>query len=422
MSKKHYPVKSKDYIGSVEMKKFIIIFFCVLILIITAIVGIKIVRVAPTASAEYAGAFWSSEKFTPGYPIEKIEVAGTYKQIGYAFGQWYKAKGYKPRPLTNGQQAMARAQFAFYEKAYLSTAEQIRGVYAAYGLNLADMKTGIPVYEKKGFQSLLPGVIDDNTTQAQYVDDCSVVFTRPEMNKDGHARLGRNHDFPKASPHTALIFTYPKNDGYSTVIMASSMPGFINFDGMNSRGLAIGYASVGSPNYPFPKGPALHVCQAQQLVLEKCANVEEAIAMLRTLPVTFSSALELGHILLADRGGASAVVEFLEEGVVVSRTDTPYQVMTNNYWAGVRANKELCWRYNRAVNALQSKHKEINGEGMMAVMSDISFTYETQWTIVYDLQDLSLTLALPDDKFATQYKFSLSDFIKRMEKWKIAGK
>ncbi|RPI75070.1 MAG: linear amide C-N hydrolase [Desulfobacteraceae bacterium] len=402
------------------MKKIITILACVSVLIITAIVGIKIVRVTPTASAEYEGAFWSSEKLTPGYPLEKIEVAGTYKQIGYAFGQWYKAKGYKPRPLTNGQQAMARAQFAFYEKVYPATAEQMRGVYAAYGLNLADMNSGIPVYEKKGFQCLLPGVIDNNTTQEKYQNDCSVVFTRPGMNKDGHARLGRNEDWPKATPHTALIFTYPEKGSYPTVIMTGSMRGFVNLDGMNSRGLSLGSASVYPSGYPIPEGPVLIYTQAQQLVLERCANVEEAIVMLRALPIAFLSTKWLSHILLADQGGASVVVEFLPEGIVVSRTDTPYQVMTNNYWVPIRDNKEDCWRYIVAVNNLKTTYKQVDMEGMMAVMSAIRNS--TQWSIVYDLQDLSLCLALPDDKFVKKHKFSLSDFIARMEKRKTGGK
>jgi len=411
------------------MKKIITILACVSVLIITAIASGQTVTVAPattsiastpTASAEYEGAFWSSEKLTPGYPIEKIEVAGTYKQIGYAFGQWYKNQGYKPRPLTADQQAMARAQFAFYEKVYPSTAEQMRGVYAAYGLNLADMNIGIPVYEAKGFQCLLPGVIDNNTTQDQYVNDCSVVFTRPEMNQDGHARLGRNEDWPNVISQTALIFTYPENGGYPTVIMTGSMPGFVNLDGMNSRGLALGYALVVSSGYPLAQGPVLIIRQAQQLVLEKCANVEEAIVMLRALPITFLSTDNLGHILLADRGGASAVVEFLAEGMVVSRTDTPYQVMTNNYWAGIGDKKELCWRYNVAARNLKNTYKQVDMAGMMAVMSAIRNS--TQWSIVYDLQDLSLGLALPNDKFATQYKFSLADFIARIEKWKTGGK
>jgi hypothetical protein len=106
------------------------------------------------------------------------------------------------------------------------------------------------------------------------------------------------------------------------------------------------------------------------------------------------------------------VVEFLPQGVVVSRADTPYQVMTNNYWAGP-ADKDACWRYRSAVEILKSQDK-IDAQEMIKVMNAIHNS--TQWTTIYDLQDLTMILTLPNDKFSTQYKFSLADFVARMGK------
>jgi hypothetical protein len=34
-----------------------------------------------------SAAYWSVEALTPDYPIQKIEVAGTYEEIGYALGR-----------------------------------------------------------------------------------------------------------------------------------------------------------------------------------------------------------------------------------------------------------------------------------------------------------------------------------------------
>jgi len=342
---------------------------------------------------------------TSDYPIEKIEVAGTYEEIGYAFGQWYQDRGFLPRPLTADERQVAHELLTFYEDVHPGILEQARGMYAAYGLNLDSVSEGIPIYDAEGVRILLPGLIEH--------DACSVVFARPEMTVDGHARLGRNYDWPTVVPDTTLVFTHPEG-GYPTVIMTTRTPGFSAADGLNSQGLAFGFASVGAAGYRSPAGPALVSGFAYRFVLEHSADVEEAIAMLRSIPITFvngSPESLITHILLADRSGASAVVEFLPEGVVVSRTDTPYQVMTNSHWAGP-SDQPNCWRYQTAIEGLEEARGKIDMEGLMTVMSSIHGS--TQWTIVYDLEDLSLALALPGDDFSTHYAFSLADFIARM--------
>jgi hypothetical protein len=149
---------------------------------------------------------------------------------------------------------------------------------------------------------------------------------------------------------------------------------------------------------------------AYRLILETCANVEEAIALLRSVPITFinpSPDEVITHLLLADRSGASAVVEFLPEGIVVSRSDAPYQVMTNSLWAGP-ADQPDCPRYRTAVEGLEAAQNEIDTEGLMAVMSSMHSL--TSWTTIYDLEDLSLVLALPSVDPTTYYEFSLADF------------
>jgi len=369
----------------------------------------------PAISKDYQGAYWSNEQLTADYPLERIEVAGTYKQIGCMLGQWYQAHGYVSQPFPPDIKETARACYGLIEKIYPGMSEQMKGVYVSYGLNLSEMHMGIPVWEGLNFIGLLPGVSINKNKAGPGKDSCSNVFVRPEMNTDGHARFGRNHDWSYPMLHTALIFTFPDTAGYyPTLLMTGGAPGFAAVDGINSKGLAIGNASVYLPYQPS-KEPALIDFMALHLVLEKCANVAEAVALLRSIPVTHLQAFTPSHFLITDRGGASVVVEFLSTGIECSITDAPFQVMTNNYWAGP-ANKDLCWRYNKAVSDLISKQGQMDTDGMTAVMSSIR--YSTQWTIIYDLQDLSMILTLPNDNFKKQYKFFLADFIARMEKRK----
>ena len=57
---------------------------------------------------------WSVETLTTDYPLSKIEVAGTYEQIGYALGRWYQDRGFSPRALTGGERQQARELIEFY--------------------------------------------------------------------------------------------------------------------------------------------------------------------------------------------------------------------------------------------------------------------------------------------------------------------
>jgi predicted choloylglycine hydrolase len=350
-------------------------------------------------------AHWSAQPLTPDSSVIKIEVAGTHAEIGYLLGQWYYEQGHLPRELTDSEREVADTLLAFYQDVAPSMRQQLQGVYAAYNLNLDDASEGIPVWDEDGIRILLPGLVERHS--------CSVVAVRPEMTADGHARLGRNHDWPTRLTDVLLVFTLPEK-GYPTVVMTRGFPGFTASDGMNGEGLALGLASVRNIGYESSTEPALVSTAVYRLVLEQSANVEEAIDMLRQLPIAFvnSSPDEvISHVLLADRSGASAVVEFLPEGIVVSRTDTPYQVMTNSHWAGP-ADQPNCQRYQTAVEELEGSDRAVDDDRMMEVMSSIQAS--TQWTVVYDLEELSLELTLPGSSFPHRYRLSLTDFVAQM--------
>jgi predicted choloylglycine hydrolase len=359
-----------------------------------------------TTPTTFPVAFWSIQSLPSFFPVRMIEVAGSYEEIGHALGKWYQSQGYTPSSLNASQQEKARELIAFYDSVKPSINKQLRGVYAAYGLSLDEAGQGIPIWDDQGIRILLPGLVEQHS--------CSVVFSRPEIADDKHARLGRNHDWPESLTDTLLVFTYPPV-GYPTVVMTRGTPGFTANDGMNSQGLAFGLASVNNLGYRTPDGPSLPSNSAYRLVLENSANVEEAIDMLQSIPIAFinpSPDEVISHILLADRSGASAVVEFLPQGIVVSHADTPYQVMTNSNWAGT-ADQPGCPRYRTAVAELEKARGKLDTEGLVSVMASIRSS--TQWTVVYDLEDLSLVLTLPGDDFSTPHWFSLAEFMSRME-------
>jgi len=55
----------------------------------------------------------------------------------------------------------------------------------------------------------------------------------------------------------------------------------------------------------------------------------------------------------------------------------------------------------------------IDMEGLTAVMSSVHSS--TQWTALYDLEDLGLVLALAGVDPSTHCRFSLAEFVARMD-------
>jgi predicted choloylglycine hydrolase len=350
-------------------------------------------------------AYWQTRELDEDGSLLILEVAGSYYEIGLKLGEWYRDHGFIAEPFSEEEREEAKSLVAFYESVDPRIVDQIRGMYRAFNLDFEAMNEGVLISDSNDLEILLPGLIDGHS--------CSVVFVRPSKTTDGHALFGRNYDFPEEVQNLTLLFTYP-DDGYPTAILTPSTPGLTAADGINSQGLALGFASVADNGYVSPPGDALISSFAYRYVLEHSANVEEAVRYLQTIPIRFIPSTPAGvitHVMLADKTGDSAVVEFLPEGVVVSRSETLYQVMTNNLWAN-REERESCWRYCLAVDSLESAVGSSNISSLMSLLSELRGS--TQYSVIYDLEDQTLRLSLGSQDYSEEYEFSLADFIHRI--------
>ena len=77
---------------------------------------------------------------------------------------------------------------------------------------------------------------------------------------------------------------------------------------MNERGVAVAMAAV--PEARSPRGDAVGSLGVMRLVLDRAANVDEAIAIFRATAVDFTGGPPL-HYMVADAAGASAVIEYV---------------------------------------------------------------------------------------------------------------
>lgn len=164
-------------------------------------------------------------------------------------------------------------------------------------------------------------------------------------NQDGGYLFGRNFDWNTCS---GLIVSARPQNGYASVstvnmdfvraggLALSKLPDSVQalvslyapLDGMNEKGLAVSVNMIQdsvSINQDTGK-PDLTTTTAIRLLLDKAANVEEALELLRQYDFHSSMGMMV-HLALADADGRSVAVEYVDNEMIV--TETP--VVTNFY-------------------------------------------------------------------------------------------
>ncbi|WP_164669308.1 C45 family autoproteolytic acyltransferase/hydolase [Virgibacillus doumboii] len=137
---------------------------------------------------------------------------------------------------------------------------------------------------------------------------CS-IFTDPDF-------MIRNYDSHPLGYEGRFLFYQPTDGGYSVVGPTMQITGRI--DGMNEKGLVMGY------NFTHRKqsGDGFICNMIGRIVLETCADVNEAVSLLKEIPHRHS----FSYVLL-DRSGESYVVEASPREAAIRRSN----VCTNHF-------------------------------------------------------------------------------------------
>ncbi|MDC3414055.1 C45 family autoproteolytic acyltransferase/hydrolase [Aquibacillus sp. 3ASR75-11] len=128
--------------------------------------------------------------------------------------------------------------------------------------------------------------------------------------------LLRNYDYHPKTYEGRYVFYQPTDQGYAMVGPSQRVTG--RSDGMNEMGLVMGY------NFMHRKHPGdgFICCMIGRLVLESCANVEEAVTMLKEIPHRHSFSY-----IVYDKSGKTYIVEASPRGVEVRQST----VCTNHF-------------------------------------------------------------------------------------------
>lgn len=248
---------------------------------------------------------------------------------------------------------------------------------------------------------------------------------------------GRNYDFFK-NP-TMVTFSHP-SEGYASVAVSDMshfgygldrIPGsaaskalclasiYAPVDGMNEKGLCTSIMAL--PAQASQQETERHdvgTTIIMRLWLDRCASVDEALDLLRTVDVRHDAAVGSGyHYMVADASGDCAVVEFDKEDgwktMVVRKEEGRSSMVVTNHLLSPRyyttipdqsvgnTHSRSWWRYETASAYLDARNGTVSVEEAQECLSEVHWkdlqwengvVEDTQYSNVYDQSTLTLYL------------------------------
>jgi hypothetical protein len=249
---------------------------------------------------------------------------------------------------------------------------------------------------------------------------CFIAYGNP-----ANPQFGRNFDWHDCIP--LLLFTNPPN-GYASISIVDleylgytranlpdgggdktallETPGY-PFDGMNEKGVTVGMMAVPAARAPYdPKKISLGELGTIRLILDFAASTDEAIALLGNYNLRIEDPPI--HYLIADPGGHSAVIEYINGTMSVLKNGEPWHVSTNFIITGSGAPAvSPCWRYNTAYSELRTANGVMSSEGALGLLSRVSQA-STIWSVVYGMSGGTVLVATQRG-YAGALKFTLGE-------------
>lgn len=180
------------------------------------------------------------------------------------------------------------------------------------------------------------------------IGGCSALIVEAERAENAGPLLGRNLDLPPMGvldQYTVVVVYRPLG---KRSFCSIGFPGLVGvLSGMNDAGLAIATLDVTSANDGSgmfdPTGTPLTF--SFRRILEECASVEEAEAVLRE-----SRRTTWMNLAACDRRGG-VVLELTPKSVVVRRPSAGMLPCTNHFRSAELMTSTDCWRYDRLEEA-----------------------------------------------------------------------
>jgi len=226
---------------------------------------------------------------------------------------------------------------------------------------------------------------------------------------NGLVLVGNNED--RNHPQTIVTFLPATKAYYGRVVFGYD--DMLVQGGMNDRGLFIDGNSLAPTGWKPDPGKPTFRGSVLMVLLGTCATCEDVKAFFEKSNVP---ALERARLPVADRSGASMVVEYGQGRVQFVRSKTWYQIATNFVMSNVSDGRYPCWRY-RTADEILSKAKELNLDLIRDVLEK---THQeggslTVYSNIYDLKNGMIYLYKLRD-FKEVVVFNLAEDLKKGER------
>lgn len=215
----------------------------------------------------------------------------------------------------------------------------------------------------------------------------------------GENYLIRNYDYHPKTYEGRYTLYQPTDGGYSIIGPSQRVTG--RMDGMNEKGLAIGYNFMHRKN----PGDGFICCMIGRLILESCGVVSEAVEMLKEIPHRHSFSY-----VVYDRSGETFIVETSPRGVEIRQSNA----CTNHFEVMTHENRNHLVDSKRRLSIIQDKENadahdafRLMNDTDKGVFSDLYGSWAgTIHTSAYFPNDMKAWIALGGDREPVVFDFA----------------
>jgi hypothetical protein len=222
------------------------------------------------------------------------------------------------------------------------------------------------------------------------IGGCSAFTVLAERSRTGEVIFGRNFDFPPfgvLDTHHCITVFRPQGKRSFASIGYPGMVGVIS--GINDAGLAVATLDVyeSADGAPIFDARGVPLAITYRRILEECATLDEAEALLRSVPRTTYM-----NLAAADRNGA-AVFEITPQTVGVRRPVDGGLACTNHFQLDGLSTHQQCRRIDR-LNAINSRQATLGVADVQAALHAVNQGEMTLQTMVFEPRSLRLHVAM----------------------------
>ncbi|UJL47277.1 linear amide C-N hydrolase [Virgibacillus sp. NKC19-16] len=257
-----------------------------------------------------------------------IQFRGSHYDFGYMQGELLKGS----ITITN-----RRKQWQIRKQRFSISENEVKRAILPFAPGIWDELIGL----QDGLQMPMEEVLKEfGGYRLDYVKSGCSIFT------DSNYMI-RNYDFHPRTYEGRYTIFQPKDQGYAVIGPSQRITG--RMDGMNEKGLAMGYNFI----HRRKPGEGFICNMIGRMILENCANVFEAISLLKEIPHRHS----FSYVVL-DENEETYVIEATPRGVEVRQSN----VCTNHFEVLKEENRHHLDDSYKRVEAIRQQQSKATDE------------------------------------------------------------